>query len=1691
MKYLLIFLLLFSSLYAEPLKVNPIPYVQSNLDIPHIAINGLPTHLQAIAEGGSCTSYSYKWDLNGDGDFNDTNESIKSINANTFFVPLHHEHQYPNALGNTYVYPKVEVSCGDETVSAIFPILIFVDRICDNYYNDPLNPNCSANNGNLELTRQIYSSRAVDIALWFLFRQAIHKANDSLNHNEHLCYISGNQTLYSTGMTLNAFLRRGHGFGTNKDNDPYYRHFTQCGLHSILSTMQLKNIGFTDTDVLGTQGKGMEFVATNNLNAWYWSSYESTAWAEPLANFGNSSYISPVGRDGIFNNTLKNIGQDIIDGLLQCTTSDGAWFYTCSNMTGATNDASTNGWSPEAIRILKRKFNNVDYESFKSKQRNWLSIYCPNGICAYDGPSAKLAGNTLVGYGWIENENVNSNAQVSSSINAIQSWYLNDPNHWGLYYIYASTKGLRSFTPEITYLPNGTHWANEYIDFFITGKNNTKNSIGASKQLANGSWTWAGNWLWAGSFSTNERTAVITQIIQSWLEVQPYAKATPQLISPNSLVTFDHSWSYALDPEVSITEFKWNVTDDLATEDINNNGKIDNDEIVWDFTTNNLNETFTFLYTQDVAWGDSIKQKVTLRTIDNQGRIVDDENAVSISISKFNHPPVAVSKNISTFTGITITLNADDSFDPDTNQEPYPNRPTRKDFISSIEFDTNLDGIFTAQESTYVVPNLNKASIPFKICDDGQWTDSCLDGIEKQDCSLCSYGSITLNILPNTEPPVILVSDIIDNVINLNQSFDPENLNISFSLEIVNGQGSIQEVSKGVYVYVPAGDGFRIDVLKITATDEGGLSSTKNIYIEVPNLPPIVESVIVEYRNLNPIIQSVDTINLGNGFYKINVYAIPNPNIEVKATATITDADPFITATFNNVFVIDSQPFQSPYILSNGAGIFEVLAFDGTDSSSVYVQEYSFPKANSLSYTIDIDDNSFVEVLDSSLNTFSFKANKDTTDIKITVKDNLNVSSEYTTSIDTTNHSPMIDNVNLTQNGKQILILVTAFDLDNDSLQFELNTGDNNTYTNNTGIFSHTYIYDGEFTPSIKVMDSRGLVAIENLETLSFLPNMPPVIQSITALNGYAGKCSILVEASDPNKDILSYEVQVAGLIFESLDFTLPYQASPYTALLTIKDSHGLSTSQEFEISVLDDATLINIEYHKLVDNNFIFVANVFDNDTTNLKFFWKIDDQEYIENSNIKIFDLDINLEHTITVKVLDTWSNIETEKSIRTYPAPLPVIDDVEVNIEGGGEVSLIITSNSVFLNYRVDWGDGTINNSLQHKYAWSDSPYQIKVQGFTATQQSVVYTKDIQVINHPSTIEEIQVWQDDGIITVSVFAQDIDVEDVLYSFDFENDGILESNKLWNNTKIYEAQRAGDLVVKIDVYDQWSNTYTEVIREIDVQAWLLTVDNIQSEEGRCVILSANDIENPKLNLENCNLESDITSDYLWLLENEVNKTGEEVAYLFEDDGIFTIKMISPEGFYNKIRVHVSNVAPIFTSIPDMVAYAGSVYKYDIQVKDQGSLDLVEVKLGAGSPTNMNLIQVDDFLYRLEWEVPRQLAGTEASVTLIALDYQGSDDHYTYDGGRTEQSFRIHVLNTDVKDMGIKDMMDGSIKDMLLNIDNMDKDLDQAVMYEDKTPTKNTKFQGASCQSTNTSINLFLIAFLIVIFKRLYKHIA
>ena len=89
------------TVYAAPLKVTAIQWVQGKSYIPHPAVNGQPTRLQAIVEGGNCGgSYSVRWDVNGDGDFDDgqdeASSTVSSANYGNYFAVIDKDYQYGN-----------------------------------------------------------------------------------------------------------------------------------------------------------------------------------------------------------------------------------------------------------------------------------------------------------------------------------------------------------------------------------------------------------------------------------------------------------------------------------------------------------------------------------------------------------------------------------------------------------------------------------------------------------------------------------------------------------------------------------------------------------------------------------------------------------------------------------------------------------------------------------------------------------------------------------------------------------------------------------------------------------------------------------------------------------------------------------------------------------------------------------------------------------------------------------------------------------------------------------------------------------------------------------------------------------------------------------------------------------------------------------------------------------------------------------------------------------------------------------------------------------------------------------------------------------------------------------------------------------------------------------------------------------
>ena len=1159
-------LILLPTAAAAQLRVSVVDWVQGRPEIPHPALNGQPTMLQAIAEAGNCAgTYRYRWDINGDADFDDANEGFRNAASAPYagyFAPLGLDVTLPAAQGDRLFYPKVEVECGAERATATMPIKVTVERLCPGY---PANENCAAGQS-IGLTRMVHANRSVDRALWYMFQRFSHRADDGQGHAVHVCTYPGAPAMYGHGHALNAFLRRSHGHGPGRDTDVYYRHVTQCGVHALLTTYSMRaGLHFDDTNAAGIDGQAITYANGVLGGQPYFSSYASTAWVEPMANFGNPDYVAPAGPANIFGRTLRSIGQDLADGLVQCMGADGGWYYSCQNGGGSTNDASTDGWAPESLRLLQRKFGTETYGWARDRQRAWLGANCANGSCVYHNGGFKLSGNALVGYGWTENQTYNpNNAAVRAHVTAIQN-FTPGAHYWGLYYLYASTKGLRSFVPEITYLPNGRDWSAQYNLNLIP------------LQAADGSWNWVGSWDWGGSVDLNTRTAMTTQIIQTWLETQAWARATPAASGPGIDITFDHSWSHVLDPAVTITRYRWNVID-LAGEDLNGNGRVEGAEIVWDYTTADRNAPFVFQYSDDLDWGQVITRNVLLEVTDSQGRTVIDDANVQIELSLRNHLPVIVAHPdggdavYSGYLGTPIVLDGRTTYDVDTDHPVFPgdaNRPVGlPDRITTIHFDLNLDGDFTdpGEDGTNgpvtFIPRAGMAlgdriAVPIRACDDGQWNGECYDGRTRPDCSECAFGAASVTVVQNVDPPLIAPGGPYagqpDEAIPLDLSGtrDPEGvLGLTYRYDLIRGEGTLRPTpgypgGAGDWgprpIYTPNPDGARIDLIRATVTDYGGMASQRDIQVAVANVPPIIDAWQVGYTGRTPLVLGgVRIENLGNGRYRASIDAIPDSRWDARLEYQAHDphGEP-ITADAD----IDGDGAREGAVAGNqgiiGVAIVDagelhsatLFVSDGDDTVNQTRELRAPPVDPTLRYFFDIGGDGRYEVAGGGLSYVEFQVPPGTAQIRVTgdVRGVGGAPAPFDQVAPLGNRPPAFEVARIVgQDDFAVVITASAVDPDADRLTYTINWGDGSPPTVSQGGMAEHEYPDGVYRAydiTVTVDDGRGGTAQRRLAIDFPEPpdNRPPVFEFARVLDKDGFVVVVAASAVDPDGDELTY----------------------------------------------------------------------------------------------------------------------------------------------------------------------------------------------------------------------------------------------------------------------------------------------------------------------------------------------------------------------------------------------------------------------------------------------------------------------------------------------------------------------------------------------------------------------------------------
>ncbi|MCA9546100.1 MAG: hypothetical protein KC613_16965, partial [Myxococcales bacterium] len=734
---------------AEPFRVVTVPWVATALQVPHDGVAGQPHYLQAVAQ--NCDQQiTFRWDYDGDGTFD--MEPMAAPNRWNLGV----QHTYPAGLEADTLYPaRVEATCGEQVASATFLLQVRVDPTKGQQVNRLISNGMWV--GHISATRDAAQRR-------FLWRDAVDSA-----------------------VFGQALLNRGHRPEIDPAIDPYSEDVRWIVYELMRRPTQVNIAGDQageNADVNGN-GIGIRFYGEEN--------YGGGPQLELVASAGMLDEVVPAdigAAAGFAGRTFREIVEDGAEYFYWSQSQiafnggfAGGWDY---NVNGAAIDSSQVGWAAVALFaaehnagiqvpqwVKDRTYQGVLYQSAARGGNAALTGgygYRAFGEC---GANHARSGAMLNALGFSTERDVN-NAQVQATVNYIaDNFAAQTPDCWGgrnvgnYYAMYQIAKGMRSFQPIIE-TPNGVDWYDTYVDFFLPAAN-------AAGRFTNDN-------TWMGQREVAHGLALLI-LIPSIFNAPPVAVAhgQPTLVGPGDLVTFDHSGSYHPEPGGQIETYRWNFVDypdgldlngdgdfddegEFAPEDLDGDGVVSNDEIVWDYVTGDPNARPTYAYTPELDFGEEVTFRVVLQVTDTAGRSAIDDESVVVRVTLVNHPPVALGHPsgrpdaaYQVVPGQVLHLDARRSYDPDSDDEPAPG--FERDQITSYGWDLNLDGEYDVDtaEHDFQVPgdwaHNSVRTLRLRVCDDGQWTGTPDAECEGGDCSLCSTVTVRINVFdPEGDP---------------------------------------------------------------------------------------------------------------------------------------------------------------------------------------------------------------------------------------------------------------------------------------------------------------------------------------------------------------------------------------------------------------------------------------------------------------------------------------------------------------------------------------------------------------------------------------------------------------------------------------------------------------------------------------------------------------------------------------------------------------------------------------------------------------------------------------------------------------------------------------------------------------------------------------------------------------------------
>ncbi|MCA9546841.1 MAG: PKD domain-containing protein, partial [Myxococcales bacterium] len=558
----------------------------------------------------------------------------------------------------------------------------------------------------------------------------------------------------------------------------------------------------------------------------------------------------------------------------------------------------------------------------------------------------------------------------------------------------------------------------------------------------------------------------------------------------------------------------------------------------------------------------------------------------------------------------------------------------------------------------------------------------------------------------------------------------------------------------------------------------------------------------------------------------------------------------------------------------------------------------------------------------------------------------------------------------------------------------------------------HQYGAPGNYTVNVRVTDTWSGATVEQAVQITLEPwildNNAPVIHAVDVRVSPRGLVNLVIDASDPDGDRVTAAIHwgdeaeaqalmaIAGFGAQHR-YPFPVNGLPYDGFVQVTDSNGASAQAPFQANVVDAPTEIVEVTIDRVGGGTVLVSVLaedrdgadqlvysfdFDNDGV-----WDRADQRNASTVHTFLRPGD----YQVRVAVTDTWSGVTTVggTNLRLLPWEAenqpPVINSIELTMGARGQAELVVAAvdpENGFLDYVVHWGDeanaeGTRPLRLgtgSHTYAFPEAgaPYAGYVLVTDTEGATVRGDFAAEVIDHPTVIREISMdLLGGGTVLIGVEADDADGRgELVYSFDFDQDGQFEVVDQANNTVVHDYPNPGVNTVTVRVTDPWSGASVEGQASIELDEWIQqnqppVIHDIQVAVG------------PRGHAELTVEASDPDGDFVdvvvhWGDEADAQATAALVGMAGAHDYAWAGEGGAYAGF---IEVSDANGETVRGEFEAVIVDSPTVVR-EIRISNRGS-GAIEITVVANDPDTQNLAYGFDFEDDGAFEVEASASGT------------------------------------------------------------------------------------------------------------------